>query len=228
MRILSAIAVLFLAAPLHGQSENEDSRQVACRFLSFGGNAASPKSVQTKPLKGEGVNCPLPTSQLSPKITCAAYSNTIRFVTEGGKPAGVAKIPSSATAAILLFVPAPADKPDGAPWRVLVIEDSAKNFPDGGAFVANFHSGNIRFVLGEHRGALRPGGLKGYARPSERDTFNMAPVVFQFQQEDKWRIGNESALRFLPGMRYLILAYTDPTSKRPRIRTIQDLLPATS
>ena len=50
----------------------------------------------------------------------------------------------------------------------------------------------------------------------------MAPVIFQFRNKEKWRIGNESALRFLPGMRYLIFAYTDPRSQSPRINTYQD------
>jgi hypothetical protein len=51
----------------------------------------------------------------------------------------------------------------------------------------------------------------------------MAPVVFEFLQEDKWRTASESMLRFLPGMRYLIFAYLDPESGRPRIATYQDL-----
>jgi len=225
MRILIALFPLLLAGPLFSQSENAEGRKVACRFLSFGGDSST-KSVRSKPSEGEGVSCPLPTHQLSERVDCEAIGNTIRFVTEGdSKPAATAKIPAGANSAILIFVPAPAKSSTSNPWRVLVIEDSEKNFPDGGAFVANFHSGDIRFVLGEHRGALRPGGLKGYARPESRDTFNMAPVVFQFQQKEQWRIGNESALRFLPGMRYLIIAYTDPLSKRPKIKTVQDFMP---
>jgi hypothetical protein len=53
----------------------------------------------------------------------------------------------------------------------------------------------------------------------------MAQVVFQFQQGDTWRTASESLLRFLPGMRYLILAYVDPASGRPRIATYQDFTP---
>jgi hypothetical protein len=66
-------------------------------------------------------------------------------------------------------------------------------------------------------------GAHGYAMPKERDDFNMAPVIFEFRHGEKWRIANESSLRFLPGMRYLIFAYLDPVSGRPRINTCQDL-----
>lgn len=228
MRILMLIFPLLMAGPLSGQSDEGEGRKVVCRFLSFGGDSST-ESVRTKPAKGEGASCPLPTHQFSKPVDCEAIGNVIRFVTEGdAKPAGTAKIPAGTSSAILIFVPNPASSTGGNPWRILVVDDSEKNFPDGGAFVANFHSGDIRFVIGEHRGALHAGDLKGYARPESRDTFNMAPVVFQFEQNGKWRIGNESALRFLPGMRYLILAYTDPLSKRPKIKTVQDFMPAAS
>ena len=74
---------------------------------------------------------------------------------------------------------------------------------------------------------LHAAGANGYARPAERDAFNMSTVVFEVLENDKWRIANESALRFLPGMRYLIFAYTDPVSGRPRINTYQDFAPPT-
>ena len=51
-------------------------------------------------------------------------------------------------------------------------------------------------------------------------------MTFEFLQDDKWRTASESTVRFLPGMRYLIFAYMDPTSGRPRISTYQDIAPA--
>ena len=129
------------------------------------------------------------------------------------------------SSALLIFIgngPTPSD-PAQAQLKVMVIEDSPKNFPDGGAYIANFHHSPIRFVVGEHKGMLKPGGSHGYALPKQRDSFNMAPVIFEFLKKESWQIANESALRFLPGMRYLIFAYVDPQSGRPRISTIQDI-----
>jgi hypothetical protein len=145
----------------------------------------------------------------------------------------VANIPAGVKSALVIFVklekpgtPGAADKNAG--WKVFVIEDSAKSFPDGGAYVANFYPGDIRFVIGEHKGMLKPAGTHGYEMPKQRDDFNMAPVIFEFKSGEKWRIANESSLRFLPGMRYLIFAYVDPVSGRPRINTYQDLADASA
>ena len=222
MRLIAILLVLLVPSLAYSQEKSEESRQVACRFVCFGG-VDKPDAVDAIGPKEAKISCPLPTSSISDPITCYAQSNKIAFSQQGGdKAVAVATIPSNVRAAILIFVPAPKSGKSALPWRVILIEDSAKNFPDGGVFVANFHNDDIRFVIGEHRGALHPAKTKGYAMPSKRDTFNMAPVIFEFLNGDKWRTGNESALRFLPGMRYLIFAYTDPTSKRPRINTYQD------
>lgn len=222
MRLLVSLLFLLIPTLACSQERSEESRQVQCRFLCFGGEN-SPASVATPGPKGAEISCPLSKSNISDPIVCYASGNKISFSEEGSdKQLASATIPASVRAAILIFVPAPKSTKATLPWRVIVIEDSAKNFPDGGVFVANFHGDDIRFIIGEHKGALHPAKTKGYARPEKRDSFNMAPVIFEFRSEDKWRTGNESALRFLPGMRYLIFAYTDPSSKRPRINTYQD------
>ncbi|MES2439502.1 MAG: hypothetical protein V4584_10565 [Verrucomicrobiota bacterium] len=224
MRTLLCSIVVLLAPLLHAQ----EGRPVRCRFLSFGGTGPDITAVATSD-KGAPIHCPLSSSQLSGQIVCQTRGDTIPFVSSTDrKPLATATIPAGVGAALLIFVQAP-KKPDAAAdapsWRVMVIEDSPKNFPDGGAFVANFYSKDIRFVIGEHKGMLRAAGSFGYAMPKERDDFNMSPVIFEFLQEDKWRIANESSLRFLPGMRYLIFAYVDPVSGRPRINTYQDFAP---
>ena len=222
--LLFSIAFLFPAI-LHAQ----EGRPVACRFLSFGGTGQDTAAIAISDKGGE-IRCPLSSSQLSGKIVCSAKNNSIGFISPADrKPLATATIPAGVNAALLVFVQAPkkADAPADAPsWRVMVIEDSPKNFPDGGVFVANFYRNDIRFVIGEHKGMLHSAGSSGYAMPKERDDFNMSPVIFEFEQDGKWRIANESSLRFLPGMRYLVFAYVDPASGRPRINTYQDIAPA--
>lgn len=206
----------------------QESRPVQCRFFCFA-MAAAPSEVLALSDKGSEIRCPLPTSQISDKITCFATNQVISFVgATDKKPMVKASIPAAVSDALLIFVQSPPKAGEAAQWQILVIEDSAKNYPDGGAFVANFYSKDIRFIIGEHKGLLRAGGMHGYERPNQRDSFNMAPVVFEFQNKDKWHVANESALRFLPGMRYLIIAYVDPASGRPRIKTLQDMPPIKS
>ncbi len=206
----------------------EDAHPVRCRFLSFGA-AEDPVGLLTLNEKGAEIPCPLPTGALSKPVVCFAKDNLIAFfaATADKLPVATATIPAGLSAVLLIFVPVPHKPGDAtaksANWRVLVIEDSPKNFPDGGAFVANFYKQDIRFIIGEHKGMLHAAGSHGYPLPEQRNAFNMAPVVFELLQDDKWNVASESAMRFIPGIRYLIFAYEDPVSSRPRINIYPDI-----
>ena len=204
----------------------QDFKKISCRFLCLNRAAPTPPLLNVAD-KGVEVACTIPTETPSAPIFCYANGTSISFLSASDrKPAATATIPANVNACILVFVDA-AKAPNTLPWRVFVIEDTARNFPDGGAFVANFHTQDIRFVIGENKPImLHSAGYQGVARPEKRDAFNMAPVAFQFQQNDTWRTASESMLRFLPGMRYLIFAYVDPASGRPRISTYQDFAAA--
>lgn len=219
MRFLLPLIACLMPAVVVAQ----DLRPVHCRFLCFGGTDDS-ATVLAVSDNGDEVSCPLSSSSISHPVFCHARNNKITFLSPGDrKPAAMATIPAQTKSVILVFVKAvPKHGTATPPWQVVVVHDSAKSFPDGGAYIANFHAKDIRFVIGEHKGMLRPAEAHGYAQPDTRDAFNMAPVVFQFLHEGKWRTANESALRFIPGIRYLIFAFTDPVSGRPRIRTYQD------
>jgi hypothetical protein len=226
MRFFLLLALLLF--PSRGFAQ--DVRPVECRFLSFGSkDSASAIALSDK---GEEIVCPLPSGALSKKIVCFAKGDKIPFISAADrKPLATAAIPSGVRSALIIFVrftKAENLPTDASGWRVFVIDDSPKSFPDGGAYVANFFADDIRFVIGEHKGMLHAAGSHGYAMPKERDDFNMAPVIFEFRNGEKWRIANESSLRFLPGMRYLIFAYVDPVSGRPRINTYQDLADPTA
>ncbi len=223
MRIL--LLSLLLLLPDTGSAQ--EVRQVPCRFLRLGGDDDS-ETVLAPSVKGAEVNCPLSTSSISAEIICSVVGSTINFHSRGDqKTAGIVTLPVTAKRALLVFVKTPSKgetgKPGALPWRILAIEDTPRNFPEGGAFIANFYNNDIRFVVGEHRGMLHPAGGHGYAMPLERDSFNMAPVVFEFLYNGQWRTVKENNLRFLPTIRYLIFAYVDPESGRPRISTVQDL-----
>ena len=217
MRVLCLC--LLLLGP--GISNAQDSKKVFCRFLSLD-SAKPPPPLLNYAEQGVEVPCTVNTNSLSPETACFTKGNILSFMSTSDRmPAATAMIPANVNAVILVFIAAP-KAPNALPWRVFVIEDSPKNFPDGGAFVANFHNQDIRFIIGDSKIMLHPAGFHGFAIPAKRDNFNMAPVVFEFLQNDKWRTASESMLRFLPGMRYLIFAYVDPPSGRPRIATFQD------
>lgn len=223
------IAAFFLSLLLPAAATAQATpplRPVDCRFLCLAGTPPPPPMVNPGDA-GQEATVSVPVNVLSPVIRCFADRGTIRFLAaDDQRPVASAAIPAGVDAVVLVFLPVAAA--EGAPptWQVMVIEDSPTKFPDGGAFVANLYNGEIRFVIGEHRNLLPRGGSHGFRRPQQRDPFNMAPVIVQFQDGETWRTASESTLRFTPGSRFLILAYVDPGSGRPRVATFPDIRPA--
>lgn len=218
MRILSLCLLLLLPTIVMAQ----EGRKVTCRLVALDPNAPPPAMLAAS-ADGAEINVTVPTGVLSDEMSLFSKSDSFSFFNASDrKPAAAVTLPAGMKAAILLFVAGP-KTPNSPPWRIFAIEDSAKNFPDGGAYVANFHNKNIRFVIGEHKIMLKPGGATGVPRPATRDDFNMAGVTFQFQQDETWQDASESNLRFLPGTRYLMIAFVDPASGRPRIVTFSDI-----
>ncbi len=221
--ILQLICLSTLFIPL---AFAQTVRPVDCRFLWFD-HANNPPVLLNVGPDGADIRCEIPATTLSSPVRCFAQEDTIRFLHESDRSlAAIGKIPLDVKSAILVFLPAPKSEAAAAAgnvkWRVYVIDDSPQNFPHGGAFVANFYGDDIRFVIGEHRNQLRAGGTHAVIQPTKRDDFNMAPVIVQFQQGDSWRTASESTVRFIPDLRYLILAYVDQASGRPRIATFTD------
>lgn len=217
---MKAIALaLLVLVPTVALSQKEG--RVTCRFIAMKG-AKPPAMINVGPGDFE-VEVTMRSNILSQDVICAKQGNNLHFATTGdGKPAAVVAIPNNVRNAILVFGRA-ANEPGKLPWRVFVIEDSPKKFPHSGAFVANFHNQAIRFIIGEEKAMLKPAGSHGFPRPDKRDNFNMAPVVFQFQNnKDEWITASETMLRFIPGLRYLMFAYVDPISRRPSVTTVKD------
>ncbi|MEI6654271.1 MAG: hypothetical protein WCP45_05850 [Verrucomicrobiota bacterium] len=217
MRFL-ALCLLFLC-PVMGHAQ--DSRKVSCRFVCFEDTPPPPPLLNVID-KGVEVTCTILPDTFSPEVVCTAKSNVIGFISSvDRKPAATAAIPPGVNRVILIFFP-PGKEPNALSWRVYVIDDSPKNFPDGGALVVNFHTQDLRIIIGEHKIQLKPGKCHGFAKPEQRDAFNMAETVVEFQQKETWLGGSETLLRYIPGMRYLIFAHFDPVAERPRVTTYQD------
>jgi hypothetical protein len=127
-------------------------------------------------------------------------------------------VPSSIRRAILILMPGETQRS----MRAVLVDDISGRFPDAGACVVNLSRVHIRMAVGEHRALVSPGADHPLGCPQERDDFNMAQLLFQFERDGAWRTASETRLRFAPGMRHLILAEHDPRSGRPRVRTFTD------
>jgi hypothetical protein len=207
----------FLLLPILAQAQQ--LRPVSCRFLGFqtGDTTTSLTCVADK----FELACPFKTDSISEPADVFAVDRVISFIDpKDRKPACTVTLPANVRQALVVFMPNARDA--ALPWRAFAIEDSEKAFPNGGALVINLHNANIRFAIGEYKYMLKPGDSYGMQMPKQRDEFNTATVTFEFSHQDQWIKASESRLRFTEGLRYLMLAYRDPTSQRPRLSTYQD------
>lgn len=213
MRLCLALVLLPILA--HAQQ----AHPVSCRFLGFqtGDTTTSLTCVADK----FEAACPFKTDSISEPVKVTAIDRVLTFIDpKDRKAACTVTLPATARQALIVFMPNAKDAVP--PWRAFAIEDSEKTFPNGGALVINLHNTDIRFAIGENKYLLKPGDRYAMQLPKQRDEFNMATVTFEFSLKDQWMKASESRLRFTEGLRYLMLAYRDPASQRPRLSTFQD------
>lgn len=192
---------------------------IECRFVAL--NEAPPVMLN---IAGETSEAEIKVmrNRISAPTECFSIDGKLQFFdAENRKLIASLNIPSTVKKATLIFLSAK-DKGQQV-WKIYPVQDTAENFPPGGTYVVNLHAANIRFILGETKEVLKPMQSKGFAMPTIRDDFNMAPVVFQFKnKKDEWVNGKETSYRFIPAMRYLLVAYIDPRNQRPRVMTFKD------
>ncbi|MEM9080245.1 MAG: hypothetical protein AAGC74_06075 [Verrucomicrobiota bacterium] len=218
------LLILVSITPLFAQSDTP-TRKIDCRFISISerSDLSSILNIATEDLE---IACKVKRLKLDRERTeCIAVNDVLTFVTAGDKkPLAKVRIPPSVDDAILIFVPDPS-KEAKLPYRIFPIDDSDKNFPSAGASVVNFYGSQVRFIIGENKGLLEPFKSTGIKRPEKRDDFNMALVGVQFKNnQGSWQTVRETKVRFIPGLRYLVFTYVDPSSKRPTVKTVKDFL----
>jgi hypothetical protein len=219
VRLIKTMRVLFALLLLPLFCHAQQTRTLSCRFLGF--QTVEDENSLTCVAPKVELACPFQDAEISPPVMVVAVDNVITFIdTKTRKPACSITVPANLRQAILVLMPAP--KSAAMPWRGFPIEDNLKTFPNGGSLVVNMHVASVRFIIGEYKNELKPGGQNSLAMPKERDDFNMATVAFQFNQEEQWVTAKETRMRFTEGLRYLMLCCSDPETKRPIISMYQD------
>ena len=206
--LLSASFLLNLSA--------QELNPVECRFLAV---TERPDTVVNLVGGGKDITVKMVKNSISAPLECFTVDGVLKFVDVNGKPLASTPIPKKIKKTFIVFFKVP----NKDLWKIIPFEDSPEEFPKGGAHVINLHADQIRFVIGKTKEVLPSLSSKGVPMPTDLTEFNMAPVVFQFKnKQDKWINGKETAYRFLPDIRYLLIAYIDPDNGRPRVKTFRD------
>lgn len=213
---------LTLAANLPGQGASP--RIVKCRLVAFEKAAGSPTELYSRSLvKGELIK-----NQVSLSIDAVPVEYP---VAENGKlvflaaedtespVVATATLPKNASRFILLLIPSSTGGKSG--YRIIPIEESAKNTPVGGAYICNISSTNARVTMGEFKYELLPGKSVSIAQPKKRDEYNMAPLSIQLSGNGKWVSVKDSTTRFSKRDRYFMFTYVKPKLNRPMVKIYQ-------
>ena len=138
--------------------------------------------------------------------------------------AASAKMPSGTRKVIAVVTPAPAGaKP---PYRMVLIDDSKKGFPDGESRVLSLVPVETAVEAGEHKLQLQPGKVTRIPAVKKHDEFNMAPTNFYYKEGSSWVPFTERKLQFLDVFRRVFVVYVTPGSTQPFVRTVVDTAPA--
>lgn len=131
------------------------------------------------------------------------------------------KIPADLKQAICLVLPAPSgDKPA---YRILLIDDSEKGFPNGESKAVSLINVETAIQAGEHRLPVRPGKITRVPPVTKVDDFNMAQTNFYYQKDGSWVAFAERQLQFINACRRLFIIHATPGALQPTVTTIVDV-----
>lgn len=130
------------------------------------------------------------------------------------------KLPPDLKRAIVVVLPAPeGEKPA---YRMVIIDDSPKAFPQGESRVLPLLGVETAIQAGEHRIAIPPGKITSIPPVRKVNEFNMAQTNFYFKQAETWVAFTERQLQYLDACRRVFIIHATPGALDPKVTTIVD------
>jgi len=130
------------------------------------------------------------------------------------------KLPINLKRAIIVVLPSP---PGAKPaYRMLLIDDSEKAFPNGESRVLSLINTESAIQAGEHKLPVKPGKITAVPPVRKVNEFNMAQTNFFYQQAGSWVAFAERQLQFLDASRRIFIIHATPGAIQPTVTTIVD------
>jgi hypothetical protein len=130
------------------------------------------------------------------------------------------KLPPDLKRAIVVVLPAPAGMKPA--YRMLLIDDSEKAFPNGESRALSLIKVETAIQAGEHKLPVKPGAITAVPSVRKVDEFNMAQTNFYYEQDGTWVAFAERQLQFLDACRRIFIIHATPGAIQPTITTIVD------
>jgi len=145
------------------------------------------------------------------------------------------KLPPDIRRAMLIILPKPPDPKaadanaaDAKPtYRMVLIDDSAKAFPQGESRVLTLMPVEAAIQAGEHRLPVHPRVITNVPPVRKVNEYNLAQTNFYYKQGDSWVPFTERKLQYLDAFRRVFIIHLTPGAVQPVVTTIVDTTPAT-
>lgn len=138
----------------------------------------------------------------------------------GGTPVATATIPPGVKKAFVMFFPAPPVEEEeiGPIYRTVVLDASKANIPEDGALLMNICAVDLRVIVGDIKILLKAGKTAAIQRPSKRNDYNMASIVFLKEEKSEWMVQAETVVHFPEDKEQFFIAFPDQTQNHVQIR----------
>ena len=130
------------------------------------------------------------------------------------------KLPPNIKRAMIVVLPAPAGSKPA--YRMVLIDYSAKAFPQGESRVLPLVGVETAIQAGEHRLPVHPGVITKVPPVTKVDEFHMAQTNFYYQQGELWVPFTERQLQYLDACRRIFIIHATPGALQPSVTTIVD------
>jgi hypothetical protein len=134
--------------------------------------------------------------------------------------AATCKIPAGIKRAIIIILPSPANTI--LAYRIVCIDDSAKEFPKGESKVLTLISSEAAIEAGEHKLPIHPGVFTRIPPVKKVNEYNMAQTNFFYKGAEGWLTITERQLQYLEGYRRIFILYSIPGVVQPFITILLD------
>jgi hypothetical protein len=134
--------------------------------------------------------------------------------------AATCKIPTGTKRVMLIILPSP-DNTRPA-YKMVCIDDSAKEFPKGECRVLTLISGEAAIEAGEHKLPIHPGVITRVPPVKRVNEYNMAQTNFFYKSADTWVPITERQLQYLEGYRRIFILHVTPGAAQPTVTTLVD------
>ena len=129
-------------------------------------------------------------------------------------PVAKVQLPGNVKEPVIVLVAA-----DGElPYKALVLDRSFESFPLGSYLLLNTSPADIRGHVGDSEVVVSPSNFTGI-KPSIVGDGGLS-VRFEYQRSSKWKTFARTQWSYEPGKRTLLVAYSDPRTKRIKIRGV--------